>query len=170
MRAEKQYLLDEVTSYLEKSDHVIITNYERINSVEVAEIRSSLRDLGAEFHVVKNRILNVSLKEQNKPDISEHLTGQTAIVVGGEDVSGVIKVLKKFHKGKDKNEIKVGILGDKQLSKDELNALAELPSLEVLRATFLGLLTQPATSMVSVLAASPRSILYVLKAKAEKGE
>lgn len=170
MRDEKQYLLDEVTSYLDNSDHVIVTNYEGIDSVQTGELRDSLRELGAEFHVVKNRILKVATKEKELPDISEHLNGQTAIVVGGDDVSGVIKVLKKFHKGTDKNEVKVGILGDKQLSVDELNALADLPSLDVLRAQFIGLLSQPATSMASVLAASPRSILYVLKAKADKGE
>lgn len=86
MRTEKQYLLDEVNSYLEKSDHVIVTNYEKIDSVQTAELRSTLRALGAEFHVVKNRILKVAAKDKNLPDVSQHLTGQTAIVVGGEDV------------------------------------------------------------------------------------
>ena len=167
MRTEKQYLLDEVNSYLEKSDHVIVTNYEKIDSVQTAELRSTLRALGAEFHVVKNRILKVAAKDKNLPDVSQHLTGQTAIVVGGEDVSGVIKALKKFHKATEKNEIKVGIIGDAELSNDELTALAELPSLDVLRGQLLGLFTQPATQMVSVLAANPRSILYVLKAKAD---
>jgi large subunit ribosomal protein L10 len=168
MRPEKQYLVEEVNQHLDKSDYVYLANYERITVEEIAELRASLAEHNAEFHVVKNSIFGVAAAAKALPDLSEHLTGQTAIIVGGENPSGVAKVIGAFFKKKEKIDVKAGILNEKALTKEEIAVLAKLPGLESLRAQLLGLLTQPATGFVRVLNAVPQSLLYTLQAKAEK--
>lgn len=172
MRPEKQYLVEEVSNHLNKSDYVYLANYERITVDETAELREQLAEHNAEFHVVKNSIFGVAAEARDYPDLSEHLNGPTAIIVGGDNPSGVAKVIGEFFKKKEKVEMKAGVLNDKALDKDQIEALAKLPGLESLRAQLLGLLTQPGTSLVRVLNAVPQSVVNVLQAKvrAENGE
>lgn len=172
MRPEKKYLVEEVNAHLGKSDYVYLANYERITVEETAELRASLAEHDAEFHVVKNTIFGVAADEKELPDLSEHLIGPTAIIVGGNNPAGVAKVLTKFFKDKEKVDLKVGVLDDKTLTKEQLEALAKLPGIEALRAQLLGLLTQPGTGLVRVLNAVPQNVLNVLQAKvrAEGGE
>ena len=166
MRAEKQYLVEEVSCHLNKSDYVYLVNYEGITVDEIAELRAALDVHRAEFHVVKNSILNVAATSADYPDISNHLTGQTAIVVGGDNPSGVAKAISAFFKDKEKIELKVGVLNEKILDRTQIETLAKLPGLETLRAQLLSLFSQPATSLVRVFNAVPQSTLNVLQAKA----
>lgn len=168
MRPEKKYLVEEVSTHLEKSDYVYLANYSRISVEETADLRNRLNAEGAEFHVVKNSILNVAAKERELPDLSEHLEGPVAIIVGGNNPSGVAKVLQTFFKEKEKVELKGGVVDDRLLTREEVAELAKLPGLDVLRAQLLGLLNQPASLMVQVLAAVPRSMVQVLQAKVDK--
>ncbi len=168
MRPEKKYLVEEVGSKLKDSEYVFLTNYSRITVAETAELRSKLKDQEAEFHVVKNSILNQATKELEMPDVSEYLEGPVAIVSGGRNPSEVAKILKKFYKDKEKVEIKGGALGDRLLNADEVDQLSKLPSLDALRAQLMGLLNQPAQQCVMVLNAVPQNLLNVLKAQSEK--
>ena len=170
MRTEKKYLVDEVGTHLDKSDYVFLTNFDRITVEETGELRETLSKQGAEFHVVKNSILDVATKDRDMPELEEWLAGPTAIVVGGNDPSGVAKALKNFCKAKDKNEVKVGVLDNKRLTSDDVQVLADLPSIEVLKAQLLGLLNTPATQMVSVLNAVPTSVVNVLQARVDQEE
>ena len=171
MRPEKQFLVEEVSNHLSKSDYVFLTNFNRVTVEETAELRGELAKHEAEFHVVKNSILNVAAKQRELPDFStEVLSGPTAIVVGGPNPSEVAKVLSKFFKDKEKNEVKQGVLDAKMLSSDEVEALSKLPSMDALRGQLLGLLGQPATGMVRVLVAGPQGLLNVLQAKVDKGD
>ena len=111
MRPEKQYLVQEVNQHLDKSDYVYLANYERITVEEIAELRASLSEHNAEFHVVKNSIFGVAAAAKDLPDLSEHLTGQTAIIVGGDNPSGVAKTIGAFFKKKEKVDVKAGVEG-----------------------------------------------------------
>lgn len=168
MRPEKELLVRDVDQHLEKSDYVFLTNYERITVEETEGLRASLAAENAEFHVVKNSILNLSLRRREKPDLQEWLSGPTAIIVGGENPSGVAKVLKKFFKDKEKVEMKAGILGDRAVTAEELLELADLPGLDDLRAKFLSLLNTPAQRFVTVVEAVPQGLVNVLKAYADR--
>ncbi len=168
MRSEKQFLVDEVSSHLGKSDYVFLTDYRKMTVPDLADLRGQLAKQGAEFHVIKNSILNVAAKSRNLPDLSSALKGQTAIVVGGKNPAEVAKVLLKFFKDKEKVEIKVGVVAGKALSNADCDALSKLPGLEVLRAQLLGLLNTPATQAVRVIQAVPQGLLNVLKAKSEQ--
>lgn len=151
MRAEKQYLIDEVNGHLKKSDYVILANFTKMTVADTAELRKRLAVEKAEFHVVKNSSFRVAAKALGLPDLEKSLAGQTAIVVGGKNSPGVAKVLKKFVEEKQKLEVKVGVIDKKMMSAADLAKLAELPSLEALRSQLLGLFMQTAASFVRVV-------------------
>jgi large subunit ribosomal protein L10 len=152
MRAEKKFLIDEVTGHLKKSDYVILTNFTKLTVADTAELRKRLSPEKAEFHVVKNSSFRVAAKAFGLPEVdAKNYVGQTAVVVGGKNPSGVAKVLKKFIEEKQKLEVKVGVLDKKVFTAADLSKLADLPSLDALRAQFLGLLTQNAAAFVRVL-------------------
>jgi large subunit ribosomal protein L10 len=170
MRVEKKYLIDEVASHLKKSDYVILANYDRMSVEDVSELRKRLVPHKAEFHVVKNSSLRVAGKALNLPDIEGALTGPTAVIVGGKNSTGVAKVIRDFIKEKQKGVLKAGVLSRRLLSPSEVERLADLPSLEALQAQLLGLLNQPATMFVRVLAAVPQGLANVLQAKVRAAE
>lgn len=172
MRPEKQFLVEEVNTHLDKSEYVFLTDFNRLNVEETAELRGLLAAQEAEFHVVKNNVFKVASRARNLPVDEAVLIGQTAIIVGGPNPSEVAKVIFKFFKDKEKVDIKTGVLGDKSLTRDEVEALSKLPSLDALRGQLLGLLSQPGTSMVRVIIAGPQDFINVLQAKvrAEGGE
>lgn len=165
MRAEKKYLIAEVETHLRKSDYVILANFTGATVADVAELRERLAAEKAEFHVIKNSSLRVAAQALELPNIDAVLTGPTAIVVGGRNSPGVAKILRQFFKEKQKVEVKAGVLSRRLITSKQVEALADLPPLESLRAQLLGLLNQPAGSFVRVLNAAPQSVLNVLQAK-----
>ncbi len=85
--------------------------------------------------------------------------------MGGKNSAGVAKILKQFFKDKQKIEVKAGVLSRKLISAKDVERLADMPSLDVLRAQLLGLLNQPASAFVRVVNAVPQGIVNVLQAK-----
>lgn len=168
MRLEKKYLVQEVDRYLENSGYLFITNYEGITVAETEELRSNLSEYDAQFHIVKNTILNVVSKQRNYPNLDEWLSGPTAIVSGGDNAPGVAKVLKNFSEEKEKVDLKVGLLNNAVIAPEQIAELAKLPGLDTLRAQFVGLLNTPAQRLVTVLQAVPQGLLNVLDAKAKE--
>jgi large subunit ribosomal protein L10 len=170
MRAEKNYLITEVETHLKKSDYVILANFTGVTVADVADLRSKLSVEKAEFHVVKNSSLRVAAKALGLPDLDSALAGPTAVIVGGKNSPGVAKILKQFFKDKQKLEVKAGVLSKKAITGKDVERLADLPSLDALRAQLLGLLNQPGTSVVRVLNAIPQSVVNVLQAKVRAAE
>jgi len=168
MQHEKKFLVDEVGAYLDKSDYVFLADFQRVTVAETEELRHALAGLGAEFHVVKNRILKIAASERELGVMEDNLRGPTAIVVGGDNAPGVAKALEKFFRDKKKLEIKGGVLQKSSLTADQVSDLAKLPPAEILKAQFLGLLNQPASQMVRIIQAVPQGLLNVLQARAEK--
>ncbi len=169
MRAEKKYLIDEVQTHLKKSDYVILANFNGVTVSDAAELRAKLAAEKAEYHVVKNSSLKVAAKSLGLPDLDSALLGPTAIVVGGRNSAGVAKILKQFFKERQKVEVKAAVLGKKLITSKDVERLAEMPSLEILRSQLLGLLNQPASMLVRVINAVPQGLVNVLQAKARAG-
>jgi len=167
MRPAKQFLVDEVETHLRKSDYVYLANFDRITVEDVGALRDQLSAEKAEFHVVKNSILRVAAKKLALPDLDAWLTGPTAIIVGGKNATGVAKLMQTFTKAKEKGQVKVGVLDRRTYDADQVKVLADLPSLDALRAQLLGLLTTPARQFVVVLNGVPTALLNVLQAKAK---
>ncbi|MBA3652543.1 MAG: 50S ribosomal protein L10, partial [Chthoniobacterales bacterium] len=135
---------------------------------QFGELRNRLAPTGAEVHVVKNSFLKRAMTASGMPDLSEQLTGQTAVVTGNSDVAPVAKVLKAFAAEFKIAALKVGVVDKAVLSTAEVESLADLPARDVLLAQLLGVLLAPATKLVRTLNEPASALARILNAKAEK--
>src|SRR5471030_2867107 len=149
MRAEKQILTKEYAARLKASPFFIVIGYQGLKVSHFSELRQRLKQAGAEVHVVKNSIFRIAAKEAGVAELNGALAGQLAVVTGQKDISAAAKSLKNFGAEFDKLKVKFGFLNNQRLDESAIMVMADLPSLEVLRAKLLGLLNAPATKLVS---------------------
>jgi large subunit ribosomal protein L10 len=170
MRAEKQFLTKEYVARLNGSPFFIVVGYQGLKVSHLTELRKRLRLAGAEAHVIKNSVFRVAAKEAGVADLGDALTGQIAVITGQKDISAASKALKNFAAEFDKLKLKFGFLDNQRLEVDSIIALADLPSLDVLRGKLLGLLNAPATKLVTLINTPASQLAQVIKAKSEKAE
>jgi large subunit ribosomal protein L10 len=170
MRAEKQILTKEYAGRLNASPFFIVVGYQGLKVAHLTELRKRLQQAGAEVHVVKNSIFRIAAKEAGVAELNGSLTGQMAVVTGQKDISAAAKALKNFAAEFDKLKVKFGFLNNQRVEEAGIIALADLPSLDVLRAKILGLLNAPATKLVTLINTPATMLAQVIKAKAEKAE
>jgi large subunit ribosomal protein L10 len=170
MRPEKNLIIDEIKSRVDKTPYVLLTDYTGMQVPQFNELRNRLSGAKAELRVVKNTLLRRALKDSNLPDLESYLHGQSAVVMGDEDVSAAAKVLKNFAAEFQKPKIKVGILDKAVLEPADIMALADLPSKDVLQSKLLGLLMAPASMLVRLINTPASQVAQVLKAYSDKGE
>ena len=170
MRAEKQYLTKEYLARLNASPFLIVVDYRGLKVGHMTELRKRLNKAGAEVHVVKNSIFRIAAREAGVGDLNGALAGQLAVVTGQRDISVAAKVVKTFGAEFDRLKVHFGFLNNKRLEAVDIMTLADLPSLEVLRSRFLGLLSAPATKLVVLLNTPATQLARVLQARVDKGE
>jgi large subunit ribosomal protein L10 len=170
MRAEKQFLSKEYLARLNASPFFIVVDYRGLKVAPITELRKRLIKAGSEVHVVKNSVFRLAAKEAGVADLNGSLTGQLAVITGQKDVSAAAKVVKTFNAEFDRLKIRFGYLNSKRLEAAELLALADLPSIEVLRSKLMGLLMAPATKLVTLLNTPGTQLARVLQARVDKGE
>ena len=169
-KENKQTIVDLYSEWLENSRGVVITEYTGLTMKKLDDLRSKLREVGGEFHVVKNTLGKLALESKGFKVEDEILTGSTAFGFGFEDAPSLAKVITDFAKESDFVKIKAGYLGKKQVSPDEVRALAELPPLPVMRAKLLGTILAPAGQVVRTLAEPGRQLAAVVNAYATADE
>ncbi len=167
MRAEKQILTKEYLTRLNASPFFIVVNYQGLKVGPFTELRKRLVKAGAEMHVVKNSIFRLAAKEAGVAELGES-DGQIAVVTGQRDVSAAAKVVKTFGAEFDKPKIKFAYLNNQRLEAADVIALADLPSIEVLRAKLLGVFLAPATKLVTLLNTPASQLARVLQARVDK--
>ena len=170
MRAEKKFLTNEYVTRLNGSPFFIVVGYQGLKVSHLTELRKRLAVAGAEVHVVKNTVFCVAAKEAGIDGLNGSLTGQLAVVTGKKDISAAAKALKNFAAEFDKLKLKFGYLNNQRLEEASIKALADLPSLDVLRAKLLGLFNAPATKLATIINTPATMLAQVIKAKAEKAE
>jgi large subunit ribosomal protein L10 len=170
MRAEKQILTKEYAGRLNASPFFIVVGYQGLKVAHLTELRKRLLQAGAEVHVVKNSIFRIAAKEAGVAELNGSLTGQMAVVTGQKGISAAAKALKNFAAEFDKLKVKFGYLNNQRVEEAGIIALADLPSLDVLRAKILGLLNAPATKLVTLINTPATMLAQVIKAKAEKAQ
>lgn len=168
MRPEKNSIITEIQGKLNTSPYVLLTEFSGMRVDHFNELRKRLHGVGAEYRVIKNTLLRRALKEAKLPEFNGLLQGQTAVVLGDKDVSAAAKVLKTFAAEFTKPSIKAGILDNAILEKNQILALADLPSREVLLGKILGLLQAPASQLARLLNTPAAQLAQVIKANSEK--
>jgi large subunit ribosomal protein L10 len=170
MRPEKQFLTKEYLTRLNASPFFILVDYKGLSVGHLTELRKRLTKAGAEIHIVKNSIFRLAAKEAGVADLNGTLAGQVAVVTGQRDISTAAKVVKTFGKELDKLKVHFGYLNNQRLDQASILTLADLPSIEVLRAQFLGVLNAPASKLVRLLSTPASQLARVLQARLEKLE
>ncbi|MGN6553737.1 MAG: 50S ribosomal protein L10 [Verrucomicrobiota bacterium] len=169
MRLEKKLLTKEYVARLNASPFFIVVDYKTLKVEHLTELRKRLNKAGAEVHVVKNSIFRIAAKEAGVADLNGSLVGQIAVVTGQKDISVAAKVVKTFSAEFDKLKIQFGYLNNQRLADSEVIALADLPSIEVMRGKLLGVLNAPATTLVRLVNTPASQLARVLQAKVDKG-
>ena len=165
MRPEKTQLVKDIAKLVEPTPHIFLVSYKGLKVAEFDQLRQGLAGMGAECHVVPNRLLKIALADTEFAALGENsMTGDNAIVVGGEDPVAVAKLLRDFAKQHEPLAVKQGGMNGKVLQASEVSDLAGLPGREVLLAQLLGVLQAPSRNVVSVLNQKVASICYVLQA------
>src|SRR3954467_12172156 len=167
MRPEKASIVSDLSVKLKGSPFILVTDYQRMNVNHFADLRNRLAAGGAEVHVVKNSFLKGAMTDSGLPDVGEQLTGQTAVVTGEKDAAPIAKILKTFAAEFKIAALKIGVIDKAVLSTQEVEALAELPSREVLLAQLLGLMMSPATKLVRLFNEPASAFARLLNAKAK---
>ena len=168
MRPEKANIVSDLSARLKRSPFVLVTDYQRMKVSNFGELRNRLAPIRAEVHVVKNNYLKRAMTESGFPDMGDRLVGQTAVVTGEADVAPVAKIFKSFTAEFNIAALRIGFVNRAVLSTAELEALAELPTRDVLQAQLLGLMLSPATRLIRLLNEPASALARVLKAKSEK--
>jgi large subunit ribosomal protein L10 len=134
---------------------------------EIDAFHAKVRETGSEAHVVKNTLFSRALTAKGFP--ANPFMEQTSLVgFAFSDVPGLAKVFTEISKGNDNFKIKGGYIGKELLTDTQVRSLAELPTLPVMRAMLLGVISAPATKLVRTLAEPARSMAAVVKAYSEK--
>lgn len=167
---DKEPVVREIKEKLEASKGAVLTDYRGLNVSEITELRRKLREAGVEYKVVKNTLTIIAAKELGIEEIDTYLEGPTAIAFGIEDAVAPAKIISDFAKDHKALEMKAGLLEGKVIGIDQIKALANLPSREVLLAQVVGGMQAPLYGMVNVLQGSLRNLVYVLDAVRAKQE
>jgi large subunit ribosomal protein L10 len=152
LRAKKVEIVDDLRGVFGQAGVVVVTHYKGVSVAEVTELRRGMRDAGARFRVTKNRLAKIALAETMFSPLADLFTGPTAIAYSADPVAAP-KAAVGFAKRNEKLVIIGGALAGNLLSAEQVRALADLPSIDELRARLVGLLTTPAARLVGVLQA-----------------
>jgi len=168
-RTEKREFIAHLATVFADTSFVLVAQNKGLTVAEVSNLRRRMRDAGATYKVAKNRLATLALDGTRFQGVAPLLRGPTALAWSTDPVA-VAKTAVEFAKGNDKFVILGGALGVQTLNLDGVKALAELPSLETLRAQLLGLIQTPATRIAGVLQAPGSQLARVFAAFAKKDE
>jgi large subunit ribosomal protein L10 len=169
-KEKKQELVKSYTEEFSRSQAAILTDYRGLPVTELNRLRNKMREAESGYHVVKNRLVKLALREAGLPVPEELLQGPTAIGFCYEDVVAPAKVLTDYAKESKVLTIKGGILGERVIDVQDISALADLPPRDVLLAQLLSNIQSPMTGLINVLNGTLRSLVTVLKARADQLE
>lgn len=164
-RENKQQLISELHEKLKSAKAVFLADFRGMNVSQATGLRNELRKADVEYRVVKNTLLELASRGTDKEALSAHYAGPTAIALSYDDPVNAAKVLTRCAKEQQATfKLKAAVLSGKAISVADIQALADLPSREVLLAKLLGTLNAPMSNFVGTLAAVPGSFVRVLEA------
>ncbi len=166
-RAQKSEQVAALNVTLSEVGVVVVTRNLGLTVAQSTVLRGKMREAGASFKVTKNRLVRIAAEGTPYASLSSLLTGPCGLATSIDPVAAA-KVAVEFAKTNDKFEIVGGAMGDTLLDINGVKALAELPSLDALRAKIVGLIQAPATKVVQIIQAPAGQLARVFNAYAEK--
>ena len=170
-RTHKEAAIGTLKQRFDKMTSVVLVDYQGLNVEQVTKLRNDFRKSGVEYRVVKNTLIKLAIKGQPWADaFGKTLRGMTGVAWSFEEPSAAAKVVKAFRKDNEKLKIKAGLVDGQIVPGDRVESdLANMPGKDELRAMLLATLQAPLTQFVQLLSAPAQNLVYLLKAKEEKG-
>lgn len=167
--AQKEQKVADLRETIEASKGAIATDYRGLSVADLTELRKKLREVDAEFHIVKNTLFKLAADGLITDEtFSSYLEGPSAIGFAKKDSVSAAKVLLEFAKTHKTFAVKAGYVEGRTLDADQVIALSKLPSREVLIAQMLGSLNSPITGLVGTLNGILSNFVFTLQAIADK--
>lgn len=167
-RAFKQQWIDETNAAVKDTGIVLVAHYKGLTVAEITDLRIKIRAAGAHFKVTKNLLVKRALTGTSYESIASLFKGPTAVAYSNDPTSAA-KALNEFAKKNGKLVLVGGAFGNTVLDKAGIQQLADLPSLDELRAKIIAMLQTPATRIAGVLQAPAGQLARVFGAYAKKG-
>ena len=167
-KQQKEELIGQYKKWVDESDGLVLTHYHNLSVKDISALRREIRESGGEFHIIKNTLAKRAFEESGREWKEGVFSGPTALGISYENPSGLAKALKSFAKEHGTIEIKSGYLAERLVSAEEINALADLPSMPEMRAMLLSTIAAPASKLVRTLAEPGRQVAAVLKSYSEQ--
>lgn len=165
-KAEKTFLVDNLTRELKDSKSTTFINYQGLSTRDLASLRESIKEAGGHMLVVKNTLLKLALEKTEIPE--EGLQGPTAIVIAENDEIAPLQKMAKTIAEKGLPKLKFGIFYNEILDTDKLTALSKLPSKSVLLGQLLSYLSAPTYGLITTLQGNLQSLVYLLDQKSRE--
>ena len=169
-RERKEELVAQYTELLNQSKAMFLVDYSGVSVAELEQLRGEVRKIDGAFHIAKNNLMRLALEESGHPIPEALLLGQTAAGFAQGELPAMAKALVDFSEEVEPFALKGGVMDQSLLSIEQIEALAELPSLDELRAKILGLVNAPAQNIASTVSNGVRQIVNVLNAYATQEE
>lgn len=166
-KERKKEVLAQYKDWMSQSEALILMAYKGASVKDMEDARARVRESGGEFHVVKNRLAKLAIQDSNLDIPEGYFENTTAIGFAFEDVASTAKALSDAAKEVEAFQFKGGYMGKEILSPNQVEALAKLPSLPIIRGQLLGVLQAPASKLVRTVAEPARGLAAVLKAYSE---
>jgi large subunit ribosomal protein L10 len=168
-RAAKRELVANLHDVFDDTGVVVVAHYTGLTVAQMTDYRRRLKQAGGHVKVAKNRLAKLALQDTPVSGIADLFTGPTCISYSQDPITAA-KVAVSYAKENEKLVILGGSMGSNVLDEKGVKALAELPSLDELRATLIGLLNAPATKIARTIKEPSAQLARVLQAKASQNE
>jgi large subunit ribosomal protein L10 len=167
----KAEVIADIKELFKDAQLAVAIDYQGLSVAEITDLRRRLRPIGGTCKIAKNTLVHIAVDgDDNWQPMQEFLKGASALVLVKEDVGAAIKAYKGFQKDKKKTELRGGVMEGRALTKEQVEALADLPSKEQLMAQIAGALNALATKIAVGINEVPSSLARGLNAYAEKDE
>ena len=164
---KKNNYIKEMKNFFNETNSVLVTHYQGLTVKQIDELRSEMRKHGILFKITKNRITKLALADSKFKKIENLFSGPTAIAFSQDAITSA-KILTKFAKKNSNLKIIGGIMEENELSEQDVEKIATLPTLDEARAKIVGILTASAQNIISILLAPGSKIAILAHAKSKK--
>jgi large subunit ribosomal protein L10 len=170
-RDQKAQVIEEVATALKESEAVFAVDYRGISVPQAAELRTKLRDVDATFRVVKNTLSERAADQVGAEALKELLDGPTAMTFVRGDAAAAAKALRDFRRSTQNTllEFKGGWMNGAPLTPADVDAIAQLPSRDVLIGRLVGLIASPLSGLAAALNNLPAGLARQLQQIQEQG-
>lgn len=163
-RARKREVVSTLNEEWKDSGVIVVAHYKGMTVSEMSDFRKRMKEGGGTVKVAKNSLAKLALKDTASASIGDLLKGQTCVVYSKDPISAA-KISVKYAKENEKLVILGGAMGQTAMDAKAVKALADLPSLDELRARVIGLLQAPATKIARLLKEPGGQLARILQAK-----